>query len=617
MKNRINEHLRRTYADHDHLTCQKAMAITWICLASILVVGAILWHDLYLGTASGLFYVLSLAPMLLVLALTMWATLRGSYLRWVDRIFALGIGVHLLDGALVVHEGLLRTFYQGYAVYGYALVLAAAVFVRRRVFHALALAELLSLPLFGLLLVPASSMPEFKAGYLPNIGDGIFSRLLVWGIAWAFIAIMDRALARVQHELDANRKLRENLEVMVEERTRELVAARHEAEGANRAKGVFLANVSHEIRTPIHGILGMTDLLLEEEADGAKAEKIRIVSDSGNHLLGIIQDILDYSRIEAGGLELHLQAMELAPFLRSLADPMGVLARAKGNELGLTVGEGTPAFVLADGLRLRQILTNLLANAIKFTQDGRVELEVRRDEGIGDFVFAVRDTGIGMDALALERIFERFRQADESIVHRYGGTGLGLSISRMLAELMGGTIGVESRKGHGSCFTVRIPLPSCPPPDALEPGARADAQAHPEEIRILLVDDNAVNRRIAETILAKHGCKVVAVDTAPKALEQLARDSFDLVLMDCNLPGMNGFEVTRALRAWKDGASLRMQAAARIPVVALTASSLEEIREAYLTSGMDEALLKPYHPKDLREVVERWSGRRHGELKSA
>jgi len=610
MKNRLNEHLRRLYADHDHLTRQKAMAIVWICLAGLPVVGAILWNDLRHGSASGLFYVLSLGPLLAVQALTVWATLRGAYRRWIETFFALGIGVHLLDGALVVHEGMLRTFYQGYAVYGYVLVLAAAFFVRRRVFHALALAELLSLPLFGFLLVPASARPEFRALYLPNISDGIFSRLLVWAVAWAFVSIMDRALARVQRELDANRELRGNLEVLVEERTRELVAARHEAEGANRAKGAFLANVSHEIRTPIHGILGMTDLLLEEETDAAKAEKIRIVSDSGNHLLGLIQDILDYSRIEAGAMELHPKPLELAPFLRSLADSMDVLARAKGNVLVLSPDEGMPAFVLADGLRLRQILTNLLANAIKFTADGRVELEVRREAG-GTISLAVRDTGIGMGPQVLERIFERFRQADESIVHSYGGTGLGLSISRMLCEAMGGTIGVESREGEGSCFTVRLPLPTCPPPEVSEGGASDGAVTQPEEVRVLLVDDNAVNRRIAETILVKHGCKVVPVDTAPKALERLASGSFDLVLMDCNLPGMDGFEATRAVRAWEDEASPHMQAAAGIPVVALTASSLEEIRDAYLSSGMDEALLKPFHPQDLRAVVERWSGRRH------
>lgn len=617
MKNRLNEHLRRTYADCDHLIRQKAMAIVWICLAGIPVVGAILWNDLRHGTASGRFYVLSLVPMLVVLTLTVVATLRGAYRRWIDLFFLLGIGVHLLDGALVLHAGLLRTFYQGYAVYGYALVLAAAFFVRRRVFHVIALAEMLSLPLFGLLLLPESSRSEFEAGYLPSISDGMVSRLLVWAVAWAFVSIMDRALARVQRELDANRELRENLEVLVEERTRELVAARHEAEGANRAKGAFLANVSHEIRTPIHGILGMTDLLLEEETDAAKAEKIRIVSDSGNHLLGLIQDILDYSRIEAGGLQLHPQPLEIAPFLRSLTDSMDVLARAKGDALRLSLADDLGSHVLADGLRLRQILTNLLANAIKFTQDGSVELAVRRDAACGDLVFAVRDTGIGMNPQVLGRIFERFRQADESIVHSYGGTGLGLSISRMLCEAMGGTIGVESREGEGSCFTVRVPLPSCPPPDASESGAVAGTERVPDEVRVLLVDDNPVNRRIAETILAKHGCVLVSVDSGPKALELLAREPLDLVLMDCHLPGMDGFEATRRLRGWKDDADPCRQAAARVPVVAVTASSMEEIRDAYLSSGMDDALLKPYHPQDLREMVELWSGRRHSVRKGA
>ena len=612
MKSLINEQLCRAYADQDFLTRQKASALAWICLLSLPVACGIFVQDLCGGSASLRFYIFSLSPMIAVLALALYLILKGRFQRWIHTLFAAAVLVHVVDGALLVQAGLLRTFFLGYASYGYALLLSAAIFVRRPLFHAIAAAEILSLPLFGYLLVPEPAWATFDQLYRSNLFDGAFSRLLVWGIAWAFVVVVDRSMQRVQQELDTNRRLRESLETMVEERTRELVAARHEAEGANRAKGAFLANVSHEIRTPIHGILGMTDLLLEEETDEAKIERLRIVSDSGSHLLGIIQDILDYSRIEAGGMELHPQPLRLETFLRSLIDPLEVLARGKGDALVLTLADDLPQHVRADGLRLRQILTNLLANAIKFTANGTVELSVERDAASDRFLLKVRDTGIGMGPQVLERIFDRFRQADESIVHRYGGTGLGLSISRMLTVAMEGTIEVDSRQGEGSCFTVRLPLEPCAAPmtdSELADSLFAESGQIPDGLRILLVDDNEINRKIADAVLTKLGCLVEHADNGRAALDLLGSHPFDLAVMDCNLPELDGFAVTRALRAWRGGGTPSQQVAADLPVVALTASAMEEVREDCLSAGMDEVLIKPFHPRDLRLAVAHWCGR--------
>jgi CheY-like chemotaxis protein len=298
-----------------------------------------------------------------------------------------------------------------------------------------------------------------------------------------------------------------------------------------------------------------------------------------------------------------------------LYPPVIILANAHGLKLGVKIADGVPGCLLVDDLRLRQILTNLLGNAIKFTQSGSVLLAVRHlpgNKGAMVLQFAVEDTGIGMPAEVQERIFNRFSQADESITRRFGGTGLGLAISKMLAHLMGGDLEVESVVGTGSRFLVSLPMvpcertpESCDKVDAGPSTARRDLKG----LRILLVDDNATNRRVAEGILQRDGCVVTCALDGLEALAKLEQGTFDLVLMDCHMPGMDGMQATVILRSWKEDPLLPRRKASMLPVVALTASATSDVREECDAAGMNDLLVKPYRAEQLRDLLGRWSPR--------
>jgi signal transduction histidine kinase/CheY-like chemotaxis protein len=609
----FNQYVRGRYAHAGFLQQQKALALAWICIASMVSLAGLILHGTLISPNGTALQLATNLPMLLAIALTLAHLLRGNRMHTVDLMIAVIVASQSLGALAVVHNGRLPGFFLGFGLYSSAIVLSAAIFARRSIFHLTGMSQI-ALPLVVRFFVSPETPPLIVLTYSERYHEMMIAATLIWAISWGFITIVDRALSRVQQELDTNRELKEGLEAMVAERTRELESARHLAEGANRAKSAFLANMSHEIRTPLHGIIGMTDLVMEAGLPCEQQERVRTIADSGSHLLGVIEGILDYSKIEAGEIELHPETLHLKSFVASLTEPLRLMTGSKDLELRVWYGEGLPEHVVADGLRLRQILTNLLGNAIKFTERGEVLLAV---ESAGPpqsrtLSFLVKDTGMGMSPEALRHVFERFRQADESIARRFGGTGLGLSISHMLAVAMGGRMEAASLVGQGTGISIHLPL-VLPRPSATG-GEDSTTTILPTQrdlsgTRILLVDDNATNRKVASGILKREGCTVSEAEDGRQALNLLGRQPFDLVLMDCQMPEMDGFEATRILRSWRSESDPRHGAASCVPVIALTASATKETQDECVHAGMDDILVKPYRAAQLREFVSNWRGR--------
>ena len=376
-----------------------------------------------------------------------------------------------------------------------------------------------------------------------------------------------------------------------------LARARDEAQAANRAKSAFLANTSHELRTPLNGMIGLARMACAPGVGEAQRQRyLDQIADSAQSLAAIISDILDLSKIEAGKLQIEITSFDLTELLATLEHTYRTLASARGLTLAFELDPGLHGSVSGDPLRLRQIVTNFLSNAIKFTAQGSVHLQAHR-LGNGAVRIEVRDTGPGISAATLEGLFKPFTQADQSTTRRFGGTGLGLSICRELAGLMGGQVGVQSEFGSGSRFWAELPLPAC---EAATPSTPAAALASLEGMRVLLAEDNPVNMMIAVAMLENWGAEVTQVDNGAEAIEAVQRSAtagslFDAVLMDVQMPLMGGHEATRILRqTW---------GSAQLPIIALTAAALVTEREDALRAGMDDFLTKPIDAKLLRAAL--------------
>ncbi len=416
-----------------------------------------------------------------------------------------------------------------------------------------------------------------------------------------FVWMLSRGLAVFNAEGQALRMVGTHTDVSTQKQAEAaLIQAKEAAEAASRSKSEFLANMSHEIRTPMNGVLGMLTLALDTPLNEEQQEFLGLARSSADALLHILNDILDFSKIEAGRLDVAAEAFDPAALLRELVRMAQPRCRDKGLEVTLNIAADLPSLLLADPARVRQVLHNLIGNAIKFTQHGCIEVTARRE---GDLArIAIRDSGIGIAPEQQPLVFEAFTQADGSITRRFGGTGLGLTISNRLVQLMGGQMGLHSEPGVGSEFYFTLPLAPGVVPTAAAPATPAPAPRG--QLHILLAEDNPISQRLALALLTREGHRVTLVLNGLEALAALEQDRFDLVLMDMQMQGMDGVEATRRIRASE------VREGEHLPVIALTANAFSEDRERCLAVGMDGFVSKPIRREELLGAIQgvMWGG---------
>jgi signal transduction histidine kinase len=417
--------------------------------------------------------------------------------------------------------------------------------------------------------------------------------------------VYERLRGRMRRAMQTARTLVTSLEqktVALESQAEQLAAASRRAEEANVAKAQFLATISHEIRTPMNGVLGTTELLLDTPLMPSQRRLVETAHLSATALLTLIDDVLDLSRMQASKLTLNPTTFELRALVNDAVDLMATTARDKPIDFGCALSPDLPERVEGDPVRLRQVLVNLLHNAVKFTERGRITLEVR-ERGAADGAvrvrFEVRDTGIGIAADQFDSVFDAFTQVDASSTRKHGGSGLGLAIVKEIADLMGGEVGVDSRVDEGSTFWFEVPL-RLVAPRSTEPerGGAGDVPS----ARILVAEDDAVSQLVVATMLKKMGCAVDVVADGEAAARSAASVHYDLILMDCHMPGIDGFAATQRIRSDVGGRS------ARTPIVALTADALAGDRERCLEAGMDDYMTKPVAAAQLAGTIRRWAG---------
>ena len=399
----------------------------------------------------------------------------------------------------------------------------------------------------------------------------------------------------------------------LERTNRDLQASNEAALAASRAKSTFLATMSHELRTPMNGVVGMTELLLRSRLDAAQHASAEIIRDSAHSLLRILNDILDFSKIEAGCLFLEATPCGLRATVDSVLNLVLPQIEAKGLTFSIVWDDALPASVIGDSTRVAQIFTNLLGNALKFTQHGSITLRASLAAERGTKLlcrFDIEDSGIGIRPESLPHVFESFTQSDSSITRQFGGTGLGLAIVRRLSQLMGGDCGVSSEYGKGSRFWFTVELERDVESTAVVSQLAQAAVAEPDDdsagmarraLDVLVVEDNLVNQIVVQGFLASFGCRCTAAENGVAAVRRLtAHHTFDLVLMDCQMPEMDGLEATRRVRAHEESTT------AHIPIIALTANAMVGDRESCLAAGMDDFLSKPFRHAELKAVLQRW-----------
>lgn len=600
----LNRYQNRPYAE-----AQKAK-LMFVTLGSASIASLLAFLiDLNDGHGSVLeaaLYNLSLLPILLM---GMFAIQRGHYIKSAPIVIVSSVLVLCLSsiwmGIGSSPESFYRTASQFYAI----PVLVSALLTGKRTVITTMILTIGWTILYWFLF--CDKLPQLiRDSSFIEMGFSTVVLFTIASITLALVILFDRALLHTQNQLEVNQKLNSELELRVKERTQELEEARNAAIAATQAKSDFLANMSHEIRTPLSGILGMTQLLSRKKLDDEDKENVQIILDSGAHLLSVIQDVLDYSKIEAGKLEVNYAPASLHGILQSIQDLLHIKAQEKNLYLRIHKSDHLPAYVLADELRIKQILLNLVGNAIKFTQFGGVTIETElsnRHGNICQILFRVTDTGIGISEESMAKIVQRYIQADSWTTQRFGGTGLGLAITRSLLELMGSELRIQSLEGEGTIieFTLRLGEYNQTPPNDHENSALIPNRLG-ENLRVLVAEDNSLNQKLVKRLLTQMNFDVECVTNGEDALKALSTSSFDLVLMDCQMPILDGISATKKLRAWLHTGSEIERQAANTKVIGLSADAQRGARERCLEAGMNDYLIKPFQIDHFVKTLERW-----------